>query len=393
MGMRDYRPSASFFSCPAGVLRLLFPALNRAFPLDFSPCVGDYEGCCSHAKTAGILNAASHEVGLDLSLYLPIAGTSVNLWLLLTLGAGVGLLSGLFGVGGGFLLTPLLIMIGIPPTIAAASDANQIVAASASGVYAHWRLKNVDLRMALLLIVGGFAGGAAGVQLIKVLRAVGSADLAIQISYVLMLASVGGIMFVDGLLGMRAGTIARAGGRAREELRITWAERPLAWVNKMAGVASWFVKLNRALPWRIRFETAGTTMSLLVPLGLGTLVGILAAIMGVGGGFIMVPTMLYLLKMPMPVVVGTSLLQVMFTCINVTLMHAYTNHTVDFVLALMLLAGSTLGTQAGVRIGRRLGAEQFKVLLAAIVLLVMGIMLTDLLSAPANLLTDWSGRV
>ena len=330
---------------------------------------------------------------MDLSLYLPIAGTSVNLWLLLTLGAGVGLLSGLFGVGGGFLLTPLLIMIGIPPTIAAASDANQIVAASASGVYAHWRLRNVDLRMAFLLIVGGFAGGTGGVQLIKVLRAAGSADLAIQISYVLMLASVGGIMFVDGLLGLRAGKIAREGGRARAELRITWAERPLAWVNKMAGVASWFVKLNRALPWRTRFETAGTTMSLLVPLGLGTLVGILAAIMGVGGGFIMVPTMLYLLKMPMPVVVGTSLLQVMFTCINVTLMHAYTNHTVDFVLALMLLAGSTLGTQAGVRIGRRLGAEQFKVLLAAIVLLVMGIMLTDLLSAPANMLTDWSGRV
>ena len=330
---------------------------------------------------------------MDLSLYLPIAGTSVNLWLLLTLGAGVGLLSGLFGVGGGFLLTPLLIMIGIPPTIAAASDANQIVAASASGVYAHWRLKNVDLRMAFLLIVGGFAGGTAGVQLIKVLRAVGSADLAIHISYVLVLASVGGIMFVDGLLRMRAGTMARAEGRAREELRITWAERPLAWVNKMAGVASWFVNLNRALPWRVRFETAGTTMSLLVPLGLGTLVGILAAIMGVGGGFIMVPTMLYLLKMPMPVVVGTSLLQVMFTCINVTLMHAYTNHTVDFVLALMLLAGSTLGTQAGVRIGRRLGAEQFKVLLAAIVLLVMGIMLTDLLSTPANLLADWGGRV
>ncbi|MDE2998338.1 MAG: sulfite exporter TauE/SafE family protein [Gemmatimonadota bacterium] len=328
---------------------------------------------------------------MDFSLYLPIAGTSVNLWLLLALGAGVGVLSGLFGVGGGFLLTPLLIMIGIPPTIAAASDANQIVAASASGVYAHWRLKNVDLRMATLLIVGGFAGGTAGVQLIKVLRAVGSADLAIHISYVFMLASVGGIMFVDGLLGLRKGTVVSAGLRARRELRITWAERPLAWVNKIGNLASWFVRLNRTLPWKTRFETAGTTMSLIVPLGLGILVGMLAAIMGVGGGFIMVPTMLYLLKMPMPVVVGTSLLQVMFTCINVTLLHAYTNHTVDFVLALMLLAGSTLGTQAGVRIGRRLGAEQFKLLLAAIVLLVMGKMLSDLLSAPAILLAERGG--
>ena len=329
---------------------------------------------------------------MDLSLYLPIAGTSVNLWILLALGTGVGVLSGLFGVGGGFLLTPLLIMIGIPPTIAAASDANQIVAASASGVYAHWRLKNVDLRMALLLIVGGFAGGTAGVQVIKVLRDVGSADLVIHISYVLMLASVGGILFADGLMGMRAGIRIRAADRARDELRITWAQRPLSWVNRMARVASWFVGFNRALPWRIRFETAGRTMSLLVPLGLGVVVGMLAAIMGVGGGFIMVPTMLYVLKMPMPVVVGTSLLQVMFTCINVTLMHAYTNHTVDFVLALMLLAGSTLGTQAGVRIGRRLGTQQFKMLLAAIVLLVMGKMLADLLSEPAILLTVWGGR-
>ena len=329
---------------------------------------------------------------MDLSLYLPIAGTSVNLWILLTLGAGVGLLSGLFGVGGGFLLTPLLIMIGIPPTIAAASDANQIVAASASGVYAHWRLKNVDLRMAFFLILGGFAGGTAGVQLIKVLRAAGSADLAIHISYVLMLASVGGFMFVEGLLSRRTGEPVKAADRSREELRITWAKRPLAWVNRMARVASWVVGLNRALPWKIRFETAGMTMSLLVPLGLGVLVGMLAAIMGVGGGFIMVPTMLYVLKMPMPVVVGTSLLQVMFTCINVTLMHAYTNHTVDFVLALMLLLGSTLGTQAGVRIGRRLGSQQFKMLLAAIVLLVMGKMLADLLLEPAILLTDWGGR-
>ena len=361
--------------------------VEPGFPLDFSPRVGDYESCLVRVS-----QRVFQEDGVDLSLYLPIAGTSVNLWLLLALGAGVGVLSGLFGVGGGFLLTPLLIMIGIPPTIAAASDANQIVAASASGVYAHWRLKNVDLRMAAVLIVGGFAGGTAGVQLIKVLRAAGSADLVIHISYVLMLASVGGIMFVDGFVGLRAGTAAKAAGRPRKEFRITWAERPLALVNRMARVASWFSGLNRALPWRIRFETAGTTMSVLVPLGLGILVGMLAAIMGVGGGFIMVPTMLYVLKMPMPVVVGTSLLQVMFTCINVTLLHAFTNHTVDFVLALMLLAGSTLGTQAGVRIGRRLGAEQFKMFLAAIVLLVMGIMLVELLSEPPVLLTVLGGR-
>ena len=307
-------------------------------------------------------------------LYLPIAGTSVNLFLLLGLGGLVGFLSGLFGVGGGFLLTPLLIMIGIPPTIAAASDSNQIVAASSSGTYAHWRLGNVDFKMGLLLLVGGIVGGTVGVQLIKVLRAVGNADFVIKITYVVMLGLVGSYMFQESLRNLRGG-VRQASAKPDEVERV-----------------SWFTRLNQALPWGTEFEKSGVTMSMIMPLGFGTLVGILAAIMGVGGGFIMVPVMVYMLRMPMHVVVGTSLFQILFTCVNVTFMQAYVNHTVDFMLALLLLLGSTLGAQIGARVSRKLKADQLKILLASIVLLVMFKMLADLLMRPGLLLSLKGGH-
>jgi uncharacterized membrane protein YfcA len=301
------------------------------------------------------------------NLYLPIAGNSINILLLFGLGGGVGFLSGLFGVGGGFLMTPLLIMAGIPSTVAAASDSNQIVAASTSGTFAHYRMGNVDFKMGFLLLVGGVAGGTLGVQIIKVLRALGNADFVIKITYVVMLGVVGFYMFLESLQNLR-------------KKRVTEVRRA------EPGKPSVYVQLIQALPWQMRFDKSGVTFSALLPLILGTLVGILAAIMGVGGGFIMVPVMVYMLRMPMHVVVGTSLFQILFTCINVTIMQAVTNYTVDLVLALILLVGSTLGAQVGAKLSGRLKADQLKILLASIVLLVMGQILVSLILTPKLLL-------
>ncbi|MFH1609248.1 MAG: sulfite exporter TauE/SafE family protein [Candidatus Bipolaricaulota bacterium] len=301
---------------------------------------------------------------MNLSIYLPVAGDAVSIPLLLGLGGAVGFLSGLFGVGGGFLLTPLLIMIGIPPTIAAASDSNQIVAASASGTYAHARAGSVDFKMGLLLLVGGIEGGSVGVYLIKLLRAVGDADFVITVTYVVMLGGIGAYMFTESLRSLRVGaTAARADARP-----------------------SFYARVVRSLPWQMDFPRSNVRLSLLMPLVLGALVGILAAIMGVGGGFIMVPVMVYLLRVPMQVVVGTSLFQILFTCMNVTILQARLNHTVDFVLALILLCGSVLGAQLGALTSKRLKADQLKILLALIVLAVTAKMLVGLLLAPEHLL-------
>ena len=304
-------------------------------------------------------------------LYLPIAGSSINVLLIFSLGILVGLLSGIFGVGGGFLMTPLLIMIGVPPTVAAASDSNQIVGASTSGTLAHYRLGNVDFKMGILLLIGGVIGGTVGVQIIKILRAVGNADFLIKITYVLMLGFVGSYMFLESLQALRKKKAAQAVPAAKE---------------------SKYARLLGKLPWQTDFPTSGVRLSVLMPLGLGVFVGILAAIMGVGGGFIMVPVMVYLLRMPMHVVVGTSLFQILFTCINVTILQAYSNHTVDFVLALILLLGSTLGAQFGAKISKKLGGDQLKILLASIVLLVMVKMLLSLLLTPHIMVAYMGGH-
>jgi uncharacterized membrane protein YfcA len=304
------------------------------------------------------------------TIYLPIAQHSASLPIMVGLGFVVGLLSGMFGVGGGFLMTPLLIMIGIPPTVAAASDSNQIVAASASGMYAHYRLGNVDFKMGVYLLIGGILGGTGGVQIIKILRAMGNADFLIKITYVVMLGFVGVYMFQESLQALRSTDTPKA--------------------IPAEGKDSMYVRLMRALPWQTRFEKSGIVLSPLVPLFLGGLMGILAAIMGVGGGFIMVPVMVYLLRMPMHVVVGTSLFQVLFTCINVTIMQAYSNRTVDFMLALLLLIGSTLGAQVGARLSTRLKEDQLKIFLASLVLLVMVKMLLSLVLTP-NILISYHG--
>lgn len=309
-------------------------------------------------------------MGIPWNLYLPIAGNSVNIVLVFGMGGIVGLLSGIFGVGGGFLMTPLLIMIGIPPTVAAASDSNQIVGASTSATMAHFRMGNVDIKMGLLLLIGGVLGGTLGVQVIKVLRSLGNADFLITVTYVLMLGFIGSYMFYESLQSLR-----------KKEDKPVSAPKP-----------SRYGQLVQQLPFQMMFEKSGVRLSALMPLILGVFVGLLAAIMGVGGGFIMVPVMVYLLRMPMHVVVGTSLFQILFTCVNVTVMQAYSNHTVDFVLALILLLGSTLGAQFGAKINKKLKADQLKILLASLVLLVMVKMLFDLLLTPGVLLAYIGGH-
>lgn len=301
-----------------------------------------------------------------LHMYLPIAGNSVNVFLIFGLGGFVGLLSGIFGVGGGFLMTPLLMMFGIPPTVAAASDSNQIVGASTSGTLAHMRLGNVDIPMGVMLLVGGVGGGTVGVQVIKLLRTMGNADFLIAITYVIMLGGVGGYMFWESLQGLKkdksqSGIVTQA-----KEVKETPQKKSLL----------------QSLPFQYKFEKSGCQISILLPVIIGVLVGVLAAIMGVGGGFIMVPVMVYLLRMPMHVVVGTSLFQILFTCINVTVMQAYSNHTVDFVLAVLLLLGSTIGAQVGTSVSKRLKADQLKIMLASLVLLVCAKMMTGLLLTP-----------
>lgn len=295
-------------------------------------------------------------------VFLPVAGISVNLFVLVGAGVTVGFLSGLLGVGGGFLLTPTLIMIGVPPTVAAASDSCQILAASSSGVGAHFRLGNVDLKMGGVLLTGGLAGGAIGVHIIKVLRALGNADFVITVTYIVVLGGVGTYMFLESLQNLRRGQIVpRSHRSARGE-----------------GLLS-------RLPFQVHFPRSGVTHSVFVPFVLCLLVGVLAAIMGVGGGFIMVPMMVYLLRMPMRLAVGTDLFQILFTAAGVTFMQATTNHTVDLFLALLLAAGSSVGAQVGARLAKVLRGDQLKIVLASIVLIVMLKMTIGIILTPSSL--------
>ena len=303
-------------------------------------------------------------------LYLPVALTSINVMIPVGLGLAVGLLSGLFGVGGGFLMTPLLIMFGIPATVAAATDSNQIVAASTSGTYAHWKVGNVDFKMGWHLLIGGFVGGLLGVQGIKLLHAMGNADFVIKMTYVLMLGGVGTYMFIESLQSMRKKTV----------------EKPAD-----AGDSA-FTRFLKSLPLQTEYTKSGVTHSMLVPILFGGFVGILAAVMGVGGGFLMVPVMVYILRMPMHVVVGTSLFQILFNCIEVTFLQATTNHSVDFILAVLLLLGSTVGAQVGAVFGRKLKGEQLKVILASIVLMVTIKIVFDLTLTPSLLLAQTGGH-
>ena len=295
-------------------------------------------------------------------IYLPIAEVSVNAFLLLGLGGLVGVLSGMFGVGGGFLMTPLLFFIGIPPAVAVATEANQIVASSFSGVLAHLRRKTVDFKMGTVLMLGGLLGAAIGVVLFNYLKSLGQVDLLVKLCYVMFLGIIGGLMFFESLRAIR---------RTSRNLAPPKKSRQRGWVQK--------------LPLKMRFRTSGLYISIIPPLIVGVFVGILAAIMGVGGGFIMVPAMIYILGMPTKVVVGTSLYQIIFVTAFTTLLHATTNYTVDVALAVLLLVGGVIGAQFGTQIGTRLKAEQLRILLAIMVLMVCGKLALDLLIQPSEL--------
>ncbi|MCH6576391.1 MAG: sulfite exporter TauE/SafE family protein [Alphaproteobacteria bacterium] len=297
-----------------------------------------------------------------MQIYLPIAEMSVNVFWLLGLGGGVGYLSGLFGVGGGFLMTPLLIFIGVPPAVAVATEANQIVAASVSGVLAHWRRANVDFKMGGVLLAGGLLGSTFGVWLYSLLRELGQLDLVIALAYVAFLGIIGSLMLVEA-----ARTILRRrrpSGAARKLHQHTWLH---------------------GLPFKLRFRKSKLYISAILPLGVGLFVGVLAAIMGVGGGFVMVPAMIYLLGMPTAVVVGTSLFQIIFVTANVTFLQAVNNQTVDVVLAAMLLTGGVIGAQLGSRHTGKLPGEYLRGLLALLVLLVCGKLIFDLVAEPDDI--------
>mgnify|MGYP000268286783 CR=1 FL=1 len=297
-----------------------------------------------------------------MQIYLPIAEISVNAFLLLGLGGIVGLLSGMFGVGGGFLITPLLFFIGIPPAVAVATGANQIVASSFSALMAHLKRKTVDFKMGSVLLAGGLVGSGFGVWIFNLLKQMGQVDLLVNLFYVVFLGIIGALMMVESLRALR---------RSR-------TQGPVKAHRKTRGLA-------QTLPLKMRFRASGLYISVIPPLLVGLAVGVLAAIMGVGGGFIMVPAMIYLLHMPTKVVVGTSLFQIIFVSAFTTMLHATTNHTVDIALALFLLIGGVIGAQFGTQLGARLRAEQLRVALAALVLIVCGKLALDLLLTPSDL--------
>lgn len=298
-----------------------------------------------------------------MQLYLPIAEVSVNAFLILGLGGIVGFLSGMFGVGGGFLITPLLFFIGVPPAVAVATGANQVVASSVSGVLAQLRRKGVDFQMGTVLLFAGIAGSAIGVWVFSIMTRLGQVDLFVQLSYVIFLGLIGAMMLQESLRSMM---------RSR---------KPGGAPIRRAHVHSWV----HGLPFKMKFRASGLYISVIPPALIGAAVGFLAAIMGVGGGFILVPAMIYLLGMPTKVVIGTSLFQIIFVSAFTTIMHAVTSQTVDMMLALLLILGGVIGAQIGTRVGVRLKAEQLRILLSLLVLTVSLRIAADLLVTPDEL--------
>ncbi len=304
-----------------------------------------------------------------MTIFLPIAGISVNVFLLIGLGGLVGFLSGLFGVGGGFLLTPLMMMIGIPPAVAAASDSNQIVAAAASGAAAHWRMGNVNIKMGLIILSGGLIGSTLGVQAVKVLRELGNFDFVIRVSYVLLLGGVGTFMLFESL-------------RAIRKTRQTIPDKPGIDDIRPHGSVTHFSKW----PFQVNFPKMHLRTSALVPFIAGAVVGFMTGIMGVGGGVILVPVMIYVIGMPTVIVIGTGLFQMVFTTANVTIQQAVANQTVDVMLAVMLFSGSVIGAQIGAKVSTHFRGEQLRIYLSIIILGVMLKILIDLLTAPGNVI-------
>lgn len=313
------------------------------------------------APGAGAFYAAAG-FGSVMNLYLPIAEMSVNVFAFLGMGGAVGFLSGMFGVGGGFLMTPLLIFSGIPAAIAVGTEAAQILASSVSGAIAQWRRNNVDVKLGMVLLSGGIVGAAAGVEAVKLLRQIGQFDLFVSIAYVTFLGIIGVLMLIESAKAMRR---ARYG-------TVMSTRRP--------GQHNWVHKM----PLRMRFHRSKLYISIIPPFAIGMLVGFLGAIMGVGGGFIMVPAMIYLLRVPTNVVVGTSLFQIVFVTGATTILHAAQNKSVDVILALLLMIGGVIGAQLGAAAGQKLKGEQLRFLLGGLVLLVCVRVGWGLIAAPSD---------
>ena len=298
-----------------------------------------------------------------MSIYLPIAEININIFLIVFIGMLVGALSGLFGVGGGFLMTPLLIFLGIPPVVAVGSEAPHVLASSVSGVIAHWRKKNVDFKMGFFLLSGGLVGSTVGVNLFKLLKTYGQIDIVIQFLFLIFL----------GFIGM---------SMAFESAKTTIKNyRTTSTIRTKLHQHSWI----HGLPFKLRFHRSKLYISAIPPILIGFFVGVLSAMMGVGGGFIMIPAMVYILGMSTNVVVGTSLFQIIFVTANSTFFQSYLNQTVDIVLSALMILGGVIGAQIGVRIGTKLKAEYLRGILAILVLLVCAKILTDLILTPSDL--------
>ena len=298
-----------------------------------------------------------------MSIYLPIAEMNINILLIIFIGMDVGGLSGLFGVGGGFLMTPLLIFLGIPPAVAVGTEAPHVLASSVSGVVAHWRRKNVDFKMGFFLLIGGIFGSTVGVNIFKLLRGFGQIDMVIQMLFLIFLGFIGFSM-------------------AFESAKTT--------ITKYRTTSSIRTKLHQhswihGLPFKLRFHRSKLYISAIPPIIIGFFVGLLSAIMGVGGGFIMIPAMVYILGMSTNVVVGTSLFQIIFVTANSTFFQSYLNQTVDIVLAALMIIGGVIGAQIGASIGTKLKAEYLRGILAIIVLIVCAKIFADLTLTPSNL--------
>lgn len=295
-------------------------------------------------------------------IYLPIAEMPVNIFLILFLGGITGVLSGMFGVGGGFLMTPFLIFMGIPPAVAVSSSANQIIAASFSGFLAHLRRANVDIKMGLVIIAGGFIGSSIGVAIFSILQDMGQIDLVISLCYVIFLGTIGMMMAVESFKVI----LSKQNGSP-------YIEKD----NK-----NWLRRLP--LPFMVKFPKSGVKLSIFLPISVGMFAGILVSLMGIGGGFVMIPAMIYILGMPTSVVIGTSLFQIVFITANVTLLQAINTQTVDVILALLMLLSSVIGAQFGTRIGLKLPAEQLRAMLAVMVLAVVIKLALGLVIPPDN---------
>jgi hypothetical protein len=299
-----------------------------------------------------------------MQIYLPIAELSLNIVLLLTMGFAIGFLSGMFGVGGGFILTPMLIFLGVPPAVAVGTGASQVVAASVSGAVGHWRRNNVDLQIAFVLIVGGFAGALVGVRVLSYLIARGQLEPFVAISYVVLLGVVGTLMLIESLRVLNAAPAVKAAASRRRGGRHTWLD---------------------GLPLKVRFRHSRIYASLIPFVGIGVIVGLLTAVMGVGGGFMLVPAMIYLMRIPTRIVIGTSTVQILCVTAFTTVLQATMNFTVDLLLAVPLMAGSVIGAQFGVSFSERFKAEQLRALLALIVVAVAVRMALGLVIRPGDL--------